>query len=130
MNRLFIVLPVYAFVVIFLPRQDWFIPVMDYVGKIEPEHSFWTSMALGAAALLAILVIRYRPFEWMLSKPRLAQVIGTGFLGIVFAAVFDLFERLSGQSTNLVNIILLPIGFMVSEGVYLAVQWRMQRSDE
>lgn len=130
MHRLFIVLPVYAAVVIFLPRQDWFIPVMDYVGRIEPEHSFWTSMALGIAAVLAILVIRYRPFDWMLSKPRVVEVIGIGFVGMVIAAVFDLFERLAGQSTNLVNMILLPIGFMISEAVYLAVQWRTQRSDD
>lgn len=130
MHRLFIVLPVYAVVVIFLPRQDWFIPFADQVMKIDPEASFWTSMALGAAGLLAVLVIRNRPFQWMYDKPRVAAVISMGFLGMVFPAVFDLFERLAGSPTNLINMILMPIGFMVSEAIYLAVQWRMQRQPD
>lgn len=130
MHRLFIVLPVYAVVVIFLPRQDWFMPIADYVGQIDPDVSFWTSMSLGAAAVLGLWVMRNRPFNWMLRRPRVAEVIGSALVGLVIPAIFDLFERLAGQSTNLINVILLPIGFAISETVWQAVQWRMQRRQE
>ena len=130
MHRLFIVLPIYAAVVIFLPRQDWFIPLADEIARLHPDTSFWTSMALGVAAVLALLVIRYRPFAWMTRKPRVTEVIGMGFLGMLIAAVFDLFEKLANTPTSLVNMILLPIGFMVSEAIFLAIQWRMQRTED
>ena len=130
MHRLFIVLPVYAAVVIFLPRQDWFRPFADQVASIHPDTSFWVSMCLGAAAGLAFWVIRNRPFKWMFAKPRVTEVIGMGLLGVIIAAVFDIFERLANMPTSLVNMTLLPIGFMVSEGVFLALQWRMQKRDE
>ena len=81
MHRLFIVLPVYAAVVIFLPRQDWFRPFADQVASIHPDVSFWVSMCLGAAAALAFWVIRNRPFKWMFARPRVTEVIGMGLLG-------------------------------------------------
>lgn len=130
MHRLFIVLPVYAAVVIFLPRQDWFAPFAEQIAGINPDVAGWVSVLLGAAAALAFWVIRYRPFQWMFAKPRVTEVIGMGLLGIIIAAIFDIFERLANAPTSLVNMILLPIGFMVSEAVYLALQWRMQRRDE
>ena len=62
MHRLFIVLPVYAAVVIFLPRQDWFRPFADQVASIHPDVSFWVSMCLGAAAAHR----RYAGVSWRL----------------------------------------------------------------
>lgn len=129
MHRLFIVLPVYAAVVIFLPRQDWFIPFVDQVAGVHPDIAFWVSVLLGAAATLGFWIIRNRPFRWMFQKPRITEVIGMGLLGVIIAAVFDVIERLGNVPTTLVNMILLPIGFMVSEAVFLAIQWRMQRRD-
>jgi uncharacterized membrane-anchored protein len=87
-------------------------------------------MCLGAAAGLAFWVIRNRPFKWMFAKPRVTEVIGMGLLGVIIAAVFDIFERLAEMPTSLVNMILLPIGFMVSEAVFLSLQWRMQKRDD
>jgi uncharacterized membrane-anchored protein len=66
----------------------------------------------------------------MFARPRVTEVIGMGLLGVIIAAVFDIFERLANMPTSLVNMTLLPIGFMVSEGVFLALQWRMQKRDE
>jgi uncharacterized membrane-anchored protein len=66
----------------------------------------------------------------MFARPRITAVIGMGLLGIIIAAVFDIFERLAEMPTSLVNMMLLPIGFMVSEAVFLALQWRMQKRDE
>jgi hypothetical protein len=129
MHRLFIVLPVCAAVVIFLPRQDWFAPFADEVARIDPDVTSWVSALLGAAAGLAFWVIRYRPFKWMFARPRVTEVIGMGLLGVIIAAVFDVFERLANQHVSLVNMILLPVGFMISEAVYLALQWRMQKRD-
>jgi hypothetical protein len=125
MHRLFIVLPVYAAVVIFLPRQEWFLPVMDYISRIHPDIAFWTSMLLSAAGILALWVFYSRPTPWMARHPRVSAVIASGFMGFVFAGVFDLFERLAGNSTTLYYAILMPIGFMAAEGIWLAVQWRM-----
>jgi uncharacterized MnhB-related membrane protein len=66
----------------------------------------------------------------MFARQRITAVIGMGLLGIIIAAVFDIFERLAEMPTSLVNMMLLPIGFMVSEAVFLALQWRMQKRDE
>jgi uncharacterized membrane-anchored protein len=66
----------------------------------------------------------------MFAKPRVTEVIGMGLLGVIIAAVFDIFERLAEMPTSLVNMILLPIGFMVSEAVFLSLQWRMQKRDD
>jgi hypothetical protein len=129
MHRLFIVLPIYALVVIFLPQQLWFRPFADEVAGIDPDVTFWVSASLGAAATLALWVVRNRPFAWMFQRPRVTEVIGMGLLGIIFAAVFNIFEKLGNIHISLVSMILLPIGFMVSEAVYLAIQWRLQRKD-
>ena len=129
MHRLFIVLPIYALVVIFLPQQLWFRPFADEVAGIHPDVTFWVSASLGAAATLGLWVVRNRPFAWMFRRPRVTEVIGMGLLGIIFAAVFNVFEKLGNIHISLVSMMLLPIGFMISEAVYLAIQWRMQRKD-
>jgi hypothetical protein len=127
MHRLFIVLPVYAAVVIFLPKQEWFAPVIDYIARIHPDIAFWTSMSLSAAGILALWVIYSKPTRWMARHPRVTAVIGSGFLGFLFAGVFDLFERLAGNTTTLYYAILMPIGFMAAEAIWLAVHWRLNR---
>ena len=127
MHRFFIVVPIYAAVVILLPRQDWFLPFADYLARIDSETSFWASMALSAAALLGVWVIRSRPLSWMMRRPRVTEVIWMGCLGVLVAGIFDLFEWLSNTPVTLMTMTLMPIGFMISEAIFLAIQWRMSR---
>ena len=36
-------------------------------------------------------------------------------------------QKLSGTSTDLISLILVPIAFMIAEATYLALEWRMNR---
>jgi predicted MFS family arabinose efflux permease len=129
MHRLFIVIPIYAAVVIFLPQQYWFRPFADEVAGIHPDVTLWVSLSLGMAAILGLWIINRYPFAWMFRRPRVTEVIAMGLLGVTIASIFDVFERLGNVPTSLVNHILLPTGFMISEAAFLAIQWRIQRKD-
>ena len=128
MLRLLVVIPVYAFVAIFLPRQDWFLPIADAFRRIGPDISIIISITSLVAVGAAYFLLRRFGLMWMASKPRLAQVVLMGFLGVFIAAVFDVFERLSGYATDIISLIVIPIAFMIAEAVYSALQWRLNRN--
>lgn len=127
MLRLFIVIPIYAFVAIFMPRQDWFTPLADQLHRIEPNMAIIISgvgLALSGAVFFGL---RRFGQMWIAAHPRLAQIILMGCLGVFIAGVFDMFERLSGYATDVVSLIVVPIAFMVAEAVYLAFDWRLKQ---
>ena len=128
MLRLLVVIPVYAFVAIFLPRQDWFLPLGDAFRRIGPDISIIISITSLVAVGAAYFLLRRFGLMWMASKPRLAQIVLMGFLGVFIAAVFDVFERMSGYATDIISLIVIPIAFMIAEAVYSALQWRLNRN--
>ncbi len=130
MQRLFIVIPVYALVVIFLPRSPEFQALVDPLMRLHPDIAIVISLVAGVVAGGFIWLLRSVAQPWVARRPRVAEVIGSGFMGVVIAAIFDAIQRLSGSATNVVSLITLPIGFMIAEAVFLAIQWRLMRREE
>lgn len=128
MLRLAIVLPVYAFVAIFLPRQPDVARVLEPMLALDPNIAIRISFAALAGSVLLIWLMRREPNGWLLTNPApWLHVAFMGLIGLAFAGVFDVFEWMSGAPTSVISLIVIPIAFTVAEAVYLALQWRMNR---
>ena len=131
MMRLMVVIPLYAFVVILLPQQSWFVAVTDPLRRIDPDLAFAASLVSLVVSGFGIWLLRgQKPPVWVFRHPRLAQIAASGFFGLFIAAVFDIFQKLSGYATDVISIILIPIAFMIAEGVFLAFEWRINRKSD
>ncbi len=125
--RLPIVVGMYAFIVVFLPRNPSVDRLFDSLRTIDPNIAISVSVAALVVAAIGFFVLwrrpgimNYRPTRWLV-------ILNSGLIGIAFAAVFDVMERLSGAATDVISLILVPAAFMIAEGVYLAIDWRLNR---
>ncbi|MBF18459.1 MAG: hypothetical protein CME88_08790 [Hirschia sp.] len=128
--RLFIVIPIYAFVAIFLPQQDWFTPISDQLRKIDPDIAIIISVAGVLLAGAIYMGLRRFGQKWMMLHPRFAQILFSGCLGLFIAGIFDVFERLSGYATDVISLIIVPIAFMIADAIFLALDWRMNKTPD
>jgi len=127
--RLPIVIGMYAFIVVFLPRNPAVDRMFDQVRRVDPNIAISVSVAGLLLSCLFLWLMWRRPNGWLHKHPsRRLVVVNSGLVGVAFAAVFDVMQRLSGAPSDLIGIILVPIAFMAAEAVYLAVEWRMNRN--
>ena len=130
MERLFIVLPVYAFVAIFLPQRPEMRELMEPLLRIDPALALYISVGALASSGLGLWLFRREPNGLLLRNNTWPMRIAfMGMIGIFFAAVFHVFERMGGQYSSLMSLILLPIAFMLAEGAYEVVQQIRERPD-
>lgn len=128
MLRLAIVIPVYASVAIFLPRHPDIARLLEPLFRLDPDIAIAISGAALAIAAPLLWLMRREPNGWLLTRPSIAlHILFMGLIGVAFAAVFDVFEWMSGSPTNVLSLLIIPPAFMIAEAVYLAVQWRMNR---
>ena len=126
--RFIVVIVIYAFVVIFLPKQPDIARLLYQLQTIDPNISIGISAGALAIASLASYFLWRQPNGLMHTRPSIGLYIAhMGLIGVIFSSVFDVFYWLSGQSTDITGLILIPTAFMVAEGVYLLIQWRMNR---
>ena len=128
MQRLFIVVPVYAFVVIVLPARPEVRDLMEPLLRVDPTLALYVAVAALGLSGLGLWLFRREPngllFRRNIWQMRIAFM---GLIGLFFAAVFHVFERMSGQYSTLMTLILLPIAFMAAEGVYELFQKMRKR---
>ena len=126
--RLPIVIGMYAFIVVFLPRNPAVDRMFDKVRMIDPNIAIRVSVVALAAASLGLWLMWRQPKGFLRTKPsRKLVIVNSGLIGVVFAGIFDVMERISGLATDLISLILIPIAFMAAEGAYLALEWRLNR---
>ena len=126
--RLPIVIGMYAFIVVFLPRNPAVDRMFDKVRMIDPNIAITVSVVALAAASLGLWLMWRQPKGFLRTKPsRKLVIVNSGLIGVVFAGIFDVMERISGLATDLISLILIPIAFMAAEGAYLALEWRLNR---
>ncbi|MEL7130341.1 MAG: hypothetical protein AAGK23_12420, partial [Pseudomonadota bacterium] len=119
MLRLFIVLPVYALVVVVLPTRPEVRTLTEPLLRLDPQLALVVAIIAGGASGLGLWLFRREPHGFLLTRNTVAlRVAFMGLIGIFFAAVFHLFERMSGQYSSLLSLILLPIAFMAAEAAY------------
>lgn len=123
MQRLFIVLPVYALVAIFLPTQPAVQNLLQPLLRVDPSVALYIAVAALGLSGLGLWLFRREPngllFRHNTWQLRLAFA---GQIGIFFAAVFHVFERMSGQYSSLASLIMLPIAFTAAEAAYEVFQ--------
>ena len=130
MQRLFIVVPVYAFVAIFLPARPEVRELMEPLLRIDPTLAMYISVAALSLSGLGLWLFRREPNGLLFRRNTWPMRIAfMGLVGIFFAAVFHVFERMSGQYSTLMTLFLLPIAFMAAEGVYELFQQMRKRVD-
>lgn len=126
--RLPIVIGMYAFIVVFLPRNPAVDRMFDKVRTIDPDIAITVSVVALIAGSIGLWVLWRQPKGLLRIKPsRKLVIVNSGLVGIVFAGIFDVMQKLSGTSTDLISLILVPIAFMIAEATYLALEWRMNR---
>lgn len=126
--RLPIVIGMYAFIVVFLPRNPAVDRMFDKVRMIDPNIAIAVSVVVLLASAIGLWLMWRRPNGVLHKRPtRMLVILNSGLIGAAFAGIFDVMERLSGAATDLVSLILVPIAFMVAEGAYLAIDWRLNR---
>ncbi len=130
MQRLFIVLPVYAIVAIFLPQRPEVRELMEPLLRVDPTLALYIAVASLGLSGLGLWLFRREPDGLLFRRNTWPMRIAfMGLIGIFFAAVFHVFERMSGQYSSLMSLILLPIAFMTAEGAFELFQRARKRSD-
>ncbi|MEZ5945834.1 MAG: hypothetical protein R3C13_12595 [Hyphomonas sp.] len=126
--RLPIVIGMYAFIVVFLPRNPAVDRMFDKVRTVDPDIAISISVAAFLAAAVGLWMMWRQPNGILRKRPtRMLVVLNYGLIGVVFAGAFDMMERLAGSATDLISLMLVPFAFMIAEGVYLALEWRLGR---
>jgi len=126
--RLPIVIGMYAFIVVFLPRNPAVDRLFDKVRTIDPNIAITISVVALIAGGIGLWMLWRQPKGLLRTNPsRKLVIINSGLVGIVFAAIFDVMQKLSGSATDLISLILVPIAFMIAEATYLALEWRLNR---
>ena len=127
MTRLLIVIPVYAFVVLFLPGVEGMQIVFDALRTIDPNISIIISVAALVTAAVGLWYLRGVTPRWAMASPRLAQVLNMACLGMFISGIFDVFQRMSGRPTDVISLITVTFAFVVAEAVFQAIDWRMKK---
>lgn len=119
MIRLLVFVVTFAIVVIGLPQWA---PAGEFFQNVSRLPS-QTAFLINAAALLlsapVLFLITRQPGGWLYTRPgALTRLVYSGLLGLAIAALFELFEGLSGRATTIVNLILITVAFFAGEAVY------------
>ncbi|MCA8901775.1 MAG: hypothetical protein KDA53_11040 [Hyphomonas sp.] len=127
--RLPIVIGMYAFIVVFLPKNPSVDRMFDQIRTIDPNIAITVSIVSLLLAVAGLWYMWRKPKGVMHHRPtRVLAILHYGLVGVAFSGAFDVMQWLSGDATDLVYLILVPIAFMISEGIYLAIEWRLNRN--
>ncbi|MEM8634977.1 MAG: hypothetical protein AAGF33_08370 [Pseudomonadota bacterium] len=121
--RLAVTIPVYVFVLVFLPRNDDYRRIVEPFNAVLPQTVLMISaIALVAAGALVVAISAGK----IAIQPIQRQTLFAGSIGLGFGAAINLFGYFTGLGVSISDLILVPVGFMAAELVFLALQWRLQ----
>ncbi|MEM9669611.1 MAG: hypothetical protein AAF950_11860 [Pseudomonadota bacterium] len=121
--RLLVTIPVYVFVLVFLPRND------DYRRLVEPMNALSPQLVLvisSIALVLAGVIVLAISSGRLRLQPIPQQVAFAGAIGLGFGAAINLFGYLTRLGLSISDLIIVPVGFMAAELAFLTLQWRLQ----
>lgn len=125
MRRLMIWIPVYALLVVVLPRHDGFEHWTEPLLRLHPDTVLKIDVAVLVVSVALILLLRREPQpDFIFRRPIMGAILFAGLIGAAFSAIMDVFDYFSGGVPNLIYLFLVPIAFMIAEGVSLAIEWR------
>lgn len=135
--RLFITLPIYAFVVVFLPQQDEFRQFERTLLQVSPLIAL--GLSIGAILLGVAIFTLYgaqlkRDAAQIASNDTLAReklniryaIMMTLIIGLAMAALINIVGYGVGYPPSLSLLILMPLGFVVAEIIYALLNWRIK----
>lgn len=126
--RLLVTIPVYVFVIVFLPELP------DYQRLVGPLDAVYPPTAAGLSAIA--LIISGAAIHWLRRDsgarlaglpPLTAIILMSGLTGLVFGGLLNLFGYLTGYAPQLSDLIVIPAGFIAAELIWIAIQRRMTR---
>ena len=121
--RLAVTIPVYVFVLVFLPRNDDYRRLVEPFNAVHPHIVLMISaVALAAAGALLVAI----SLDKIATQPIPRQTLFAGAIGLAFGAAINLFGYFTGLGVSISDLILVPVGFMAAELVFLGLQWRIQ----
>jgi len=121
--RLAVTIPVYVFVLVFLPRNDDYRRLVEPFNSVEPT----TVVAIsGAALILAGAIVLALGTGRLVFAGLQNQIIFAAAVGLGFGAAINIFGYFTGLGVSISDLILIPVGFTVAEAVFLALQWRLR----
>jgi len=129
MARLLIVIIFYALAAFTLPSWPPFAQLLGTLARLPAQTAYLINIGalVGASGLLYLLMRtpgglfhRYAPGG--LASGGLT-IVRTGLIGVIFAALYGLFEAMSGYAITVINLAILPPAFMAGEAAFVALQW-------
>ena len=135
--RLFITLPIYAFVVIFLPQQDEFRQFERTLLQVSPMIALGFSIG---AILLGLVIFKLYSTQLKKEAQQIAgdderareklniryAIMMTLVIGLAMAALINIVGSGVGYPPSVGLLILMPLGFVVAEIVYALLNWRVK----
>lgn len=140
MPRLVITLPIYAFILVYLPQQQDFRNLEAKLVNVAPSAAFAISIAalIGAAmiGMYALNRAETKPLPYTgdpvtdaktehFAKIKLSLVLSL-VIGLGIAALVNIVGYFISYAPSLMLLIIMPLGFTVAEAVYEALNWRLK----
>lgn len=134
--RLLVTLPIYAFLLVFIPQREEFRQLEASLITIAPLIAFGLSVAALVAAIgLAIWASGQQnaeqageslPAQARYKAMAKRQLAMTGAIGLGIAGLINAVGFLLSVPPSLSLLMLMPLGFVIAEAVYFLIDWRMR----
>ncbi len=135
--RFLVTLPIYVFVVVYLPQQDDFRQFEASLTGVDTV----VAIAICLVALILSLLIPFVYFRYLRTPPDMAApnaqkeaykarikdtCLTSIAVGLGFAALINLVSYVLGAPPILSMLVLMPVGFLIAEIVYAGLEWRLR----
>ena len=117
LQRLFIILPVYAVIVLVLSGSG----LSEWVLKLPLGFlSLWITEGLALIIGIAGSVFYMRPGGYLETHPNLLHfTLSRGAIGLFFSGIFGILSLAQGGFPYTPNLVIVPLAFMLSELAYI-----------
>lgn len=135
--RLFVTLPIYAFILVFLPQQEDFRRLERSLLNVSPDIAFTISVA---ALFVCLILPKLYGAHLKKQAAQTSQddkkainmiaikhaVMMTFVIGLGMAALINTVGHFIGYPPTLGLLILIPVGFVIAEIIYETLNWRLR----
>ena len=138
--RLIVTVPIYIFVIVYLPQQQDFINLSAKLTNVSPAIS--VAISLGALVISTGLALKIFKGEQARAAPAQndtaqeqkakhlisvkANIATTLCIGLGIAALMNIVSYFVRFSPSLVLLILIPLAFTIAELLYQVINWRVK----
>lgn len=133
MFRFLILIIVFVVTIYSVPQIGSVQPLLLWLSKVPSQTALYISIGALILGGGATYIISRQPDGLIHAHPTpMIRIVASAGLGLTLAALFDIFEALSGYAITPVSLFLVTLAFTLSEIIYLILLglWRLARPNE